>query len=179
MYLPPTWSGGEPSAQIWVDFPFFSCARVYSFSKHYIVLLLYSRSVSGCFSLVDVTPCLLMCRCPIFVFLDFSRCLLISFLVRPGHVFRNPCLVVLMRLVVVGMNSAACKYCASYDFDVCAIMLFITAAGCWVFRGTSHIPVSLFLVPSILILLDRPLCPHSMLIIGWQCSIPEQLLQGH
>ena len=36
----------------------------------------------------------------------------------------------LRRLVVVGMNSAACKYCDSSDFDVSARMVFITADGC-------------------------------------------------
>ena len=36
----------------------------------------------------------------------------------------------LMRLAVVGLNSAACKHCVSFGFDVFARMLFITAAGC-------------------------------------------------
>ena len=31
----------------------------------------------------------------------------------------------------------------------------------------------------ILLLLERPLFTHGMLIIGWRCSIPEQCLQGH
>ena len=37
------------------------------------VLLLSSRSVSGGFSLVDFSHCLLTQMCPIIVFLDFSR----------------------------------------------------------------------------------------------------------
>ena len=94
------------------------------------VLILSFSSISGLFSLVGCRPCLLMCRCTIFMFLDFSRCLLIVFLVRPVHVFRKPCLVALVRIAVVDMNSDACKYCASYGFDVCSRMLFITAAGC-------------------------------------------------
>ena len=36
----------------------------------------------------------------------------------------------LTRLTVVGMNNDSCKYRASYGFDVCAIILFIAAAGC-------------------------------------------------
>ena len=112
-----------------------------------LFFLLYSRSVSGGFSLVDFIPCLLMCKCPIVVFLDFYRCLLISFLVRLGHIFRYPCLMALMILAVVGLNSAACEYCDSSGFDAWPIILLITAAGCWVSRVTSHISVFLFLVP--------------------------------
>ena len=94
------------------------------------VLLLSSRSVSGFFPLVDCNPFIIMCRCPIVVFLDFSRFFLMTFLARLGHIFRNPCLMGFARLSIVGINSAACKYCASYGFDVCSIILFITAAGC-------------------------------------------------
>ena len=36
------------------------------------VLLFSSSSVSGCFSLVDYSPYILMCRCPIVVFIDFQ-----------------------------------------------------------------------------------------------------------
>ena len=48
--------------------------------KKKMFLLLSSRSVYGGFSMVDFSPCLIMCMCPIVVFLDFSICLLISFL---------------------------------------------------------------------------------------------------
>ena len=74
------------------------------------VLILSSRSVSGGFFLVDYIPCLLMCRRRIVVFLDFSWYLLMSFSVRPGHVFMKPFLIALMRLTVVGLKSYACKY---------------------------------------------------------------------
>ena len=114
------------------------------------VFPLPSRSVLGGFYLVYCIPCLLMCRCTIFVFLDFLRCLLISFLLRHSYTFRNPCLVELMRLVVVGLNSAACKYCDSSVFDVCARKLFVTDSDCLVSRDTSQIPVFLFLVPLII-----------------------------
>ena len=36
------------------------------------ILLLYLRSVSGGFSLVDFRPCFIICRCPIVVFIDFQ-----------------------------------------------------------------------------------------------------------
>ena len=90
-----------------------------------------------------------MCRFPIAMFPFFSICLLISFLV-PRHVFRKPCLMDFIRLAVVGLNSAACKYCAGSGFYVCARMLFIIATGCWFYRGASHIPFFLFLVPLII-----------------------------
>ena len=80
--------------------------------------------------MVDCRPWLLMCRCTIVVFLYFLICLLISFSVSLGHIFRNPCLMALMILSVVGLKSSACSYCASSGFYVCAIMLFIVDAGC-------------------------------------------------
>ena len=98
--------------------------------QHATFFILSSRSVSGGFPLVDCSPCLLVCRCPIVMFLDFSRCLLINFSVRPGHVFNKTCLMALRILSVVGLNSDACKYCTSYGFDVCSIMLFITDYDC-------------------------------------------------
>ena len=38
-----------------------------------LVFILPYRYVLGGFSLVDCNPCLLMCRCTIFVFLDLSK----------------------------------------------------------------------------------------------------------
>ena len=35
-FFSPTWIGGEPSAYIWLFYPFFSCSKVYSCAKHYI-----------------------------------------------------------------------------------------------------------------------------------------------
>ena len=115
-----------------------------------LVFILSSRSVSGGFYLVDCNPYLLMCRCPIVVFLYLSRCFLISFSVRPGQVFMNPCLIALRRLAVVGLRSFACKYLASSGFEFFAIMLFTTFSDCCGPRGTSQIPVFLFLVPLII-----------------------------
>ena len=114
------------------------------------VLILSSGSVSGVFSLVDCNPCLLLFRCPIVVFIDFSRCFLISFSVRPGQVFRKPCLIALSILSVVVLKSATCKYCSSSDFEVCSRMLFTTFSEYCGPRGTSHIHVFLFLVPLII-----------------------------
>ena len=100
--------------------------------------------------MVYCTPCLLMCRCPIFLLLDFSRCFLISFSVRPGQVFRKTCLISLRRLDVVGLKIAACNYWDSSGFEVCVRMLFTKFSDCCGPRGTSHIPVFLFKAPLII-----------------------------
>ena len=50
---------------------------------------------------------LILCRCSIAVVLDFSKFLLISFSVIPGHLFRKHCFIALRRLDVVGIKSAA------------------------------------------------------------------------
>ena len=76
--------------------------------------------------------------------------LLDEFLFGPGHVFRKPCLIASRRLAVFGLNSDACKYYASSGLDICAIILFITVSDYFVPRGTSRIPVFLFLVPLII-----------------------------
>ena len=73
-----------------------------------------------------------------------------DFYVRPGQVFRKPCLVALRILAVVGLKSDACKYWDSSGFEVCARMLFTILSDCYVPRGTSHIPAFLFLVPFII-----------------------------
>ena len=112
--------------------------------------ILSSKSVSGGLSLVDFSPCLLMCRCTIVVFLDFSRYFFMSFSVRPGHIFRKPCLIYLRRIAEVQMKSDACKYCASSGFEVCARILCTKFSDCYVPRGNSHISVFLFLVPLII-----------------------------
>ena len=121
------------------------CYGPHFFNKLHF-LILSSRSVSGVFSLVDFNPCLLMCRCPIILLLDFSRCLLMSFSVRPGHIFRKPCLIVLRVISVVDLKSTACKYWASYSFKVFSIIFFTTFSDFCDPRGTSNIPVFLFLV---------------------------------
>ena len=113
------------------------------------VVILSSRYVSGGFSLVDFNPCLLMCKYPIVAFLDLSRCFLINFSVKPGQVFRKPCLIPLRRLAVVEIKSSACKYLASSGFEVSARMYFTTFSDCCGLRVPSHIPVFLFLVPLI------------------------------
>ena len=114
------------------------------------VLLLSYRSVSGGFYLVYCRPCLLMCRCLIVVLLDFSICLLISFSVRPGHLFREPFFIAMRRLVFFGMKSDAYKYCDCSGLYVWSIMLFLTDFYCCVSRVTSHITVFLFMVPLII-----------------------------
>ena len=100
--------------------------------------------------MVDRNPCLLMCKCPIVLFLDLLRCFLIIFSVRPSQVFRKPCIISLRGLAVVGLNSAAYKYLASSGFEVCARMLFTNFSDFCGPRGTSYIPVLLFLVPLII-----------------------------
>ena len=71
---------------------------------------------------------ILVCRCNIFVLLYFSRCLLVIFSVRPGQVFREPCLVALRSLDAVGMKISELSYCASYGLVVYSRMLFVTAS---------------------------------------------------
>ena len=113
-------------------------------------LIFYSRYVSGGFSLVDCNPCLLLCRCPIVVFLDFSRCFLMSFSVRPGHVFRKSCLIALRRLAVVGMKSSACKYWASYVLKFmpeCCLPHFLIVVPPWelpIFMSSCYGPFDYF-----------------------------------
>ena len=113
------------------------------------VLIFYSKSVPGGFYLVDCSSYLLMCRCPMVLFLYFPRCFLMSS-VRPVRVFRKPCLIASRRIAVVGLKSAACKYWTSSGFEVYSRMFFTTFYDCCVPRGTSHIPVFLFLVPLII-----------------------------
>ena len=88
-----------------------------------------------------------MCKYPIVLFLNFSRCFLRSFPMRPGQVFRKPCLIAFRILAVVELKSAACKYLSSCGFDVYARMLFTTFYDFCGPRGTSHIPIFWFLVP--------------------------------
>ena len=52
-------------------------------------------------------------------------------------------------IAVVGLKSAAYKYLASYGFEFCARMFFTTFSDCCGPRGTSHVPVFLFLFPLI------------------------------
>ena len=73
-----------------------------------------------------------------------------SFSVRPGHVFRIPCLIALRILAVVGLKISACKYWASSGFEVCARIFSTKFSDFCVPRGNSHIPVLLFLVPLII-----------------------------
>ena len=114
------------------------------------VFILSYRSLSGVLSLVDYNPCIFMCRCPIVVFLYFSRSFLMSFSVRTGQVFRKYFLVDLRILAVVGLKSAAIKYWDRFGFEVCARMFFTTFSDCCGPRGTSHTPVLLFMVPLII-----------------------------
>ena len=91
-----------------------------------------------------------MCRCPIVVFINFSRCLLMKFSVILVQVFWKPFLIALKRLDVVGMKNEACIYCDSYSFVVWAMMLFSITSDCCVSRGNHHIKVCLFLVTFII-----------------------------
>ena len=100
--------------------------------------------------MVNCSLCLLMCMCTIVVFLDFSRCFLMSFFMRHVQVFRKPFLVALITLAAFGLKSSACKYWASYGCEFCDRMLFTTFSDCCVPRLTYHIPVFLFLIPLII-----------------------------
>ena len=126
-------------------FPLLCCNRFHGCAKHYIFLF-SSRSVYGGFSLVDCSPCLLVWRCPIFLFLDFSRCFLMSFSMRPGQVLGKSCLVALRRLAV-GMKSDTWRYCVSSGLVVWSRMSFSTTSDCCVSKETSQVLICLFLVP--------------------------------
>ena len=115
-----------------------------------LVLIFSCRSVSWGFYLVDYNPCLIMWRCHIVVFPDFSRYFLISLSVRSSQVFRKPFLIAMRRLSFVGMKSASCKYWSSYGFEVFTRILFTTFSDCCGPRGTYHIPVFLFMFPLII-----------------------------
>ena len=56
--------------------------------------------------MVDFSTCLIMCRCPIVVLIDFLGCFLTRFHVRPGKVLRKSCFIALISLAVVGLKSA-------------------------------------------------------------------------
>ena len=76
--------------------------------------------------MVDCSPCRLMWRCPVVIFIHFYICFLINTSVRPGHVLSKPILVALMRIADVGLNSVTWKYCASSGLVVWDRMLFTT-----------------------------------------------------
>ena len=92
-----------------------------------------------------------MCRCTIFLSIHFSVCLLMSSSVRPFQVLRKPCLIALVRFAIVGMKSAARRYCHISGLGVWTIMLFATIYYCCFYRVTYHIPVCLFLLIFIII----------------------------
>ena len=102
-----------------------------------------------------------------------------QFYLRPGQVFRKPCLIALRILAIVGLKSAACKYLASSSFEVCARMLLTTFSDFCVPRGTSHIPVLLFLVP---LIISSPLfwmeiaCLSSMMVHPSSHKTPNYII---
>ena len=84
--------------------------------------------------------------------------------VRPGKVFRFPCLVALRRLDFVGIKIDAWRYCASSGLVVWSRMLIVTDSV-FFYRGNYHIPVCLFLVPLIFS------CPFFWTDISWLSSV--------
>ena len=133
------------------SFPFLCSNRVNSCRKHcFFVLLFFFWSLSGDFSQIDCSPCLIVWRCPIVLFFDFLRCLLMIFYLRHGQVISKPCLIALSRLDVVGIKSAAWMYCVSSGLVFWSIMLFFTASDCCISRGASTILFCFFLVPFII-----------------------------
>ena len=100
--------------------------------------------------MADYSTCLLICRFLIFIFIDILICLLVSFYVITGQVFREPFFIAMRRLVFFGVKSDAYKYCDCSGLYVWSIMLFLTDFYCCVSRVTSHITVFLFMVPLII-----------------------------
>ena len=76
--------------------------------------------------MIDFSPCLLMCRCPIVIFITFYICFFINTSMRPVQVLRKPCFITLRRTIVFGLKSAAWKYCAGSGLVVWARILFST-----------------------------------------------------
>ena len=91
-----------------------------------------------------------MCKCTIVVFLDFSRCFLVIFYVRPSQVLSKPYLIALRRLAVVGLKQNFGGTVLVLVLAVWARMLFSIASDCCVSRGTFHITPCLFMVPFII-----------------------------
>ena len=135
------------SAYIGVNFPSFVVLGSTVLQKTIFVFPMSSKSVSGGFYMIGFSPCIPMFRCPIVLFIDFYICLLMSFSVRLAQVLRKPCWILLRSVSVVGLKSDAWIYCASSGLFVYSRMPFATISDFCVSRGTSHIPVCLFLVP--------------------------------
>ena len=111
-----------------------------------MVLHLSYSSVCGVFFLAYLINFCIKNMCHIFMFISFYICFLINPSARPIHVLIKPILIDLGSIVVVGLNSAAWKYCDNYSLVVWSRILFSTVFDCCVTRGASHIPVCLFLV---------------------------------
>ena len=113
-----------------------------------MILMGLSEFLENCGSILlaclDLLAGVFLCVC------TFSRCFLMIFSVRPVQVFRKLCLIAFRRIAVVGLKSDACKYWDSSGFEVCARMLFTKFSDFFGPRGTSQIPVFLFLVPLII-----------------------------
>ena len=119
--------------------------------------------------MADYSTCLLICRFLIFIFIDILICLLVSFYVITGQVFREPFFIALSRLADVGMKSDAWRYCASSGLVVWSRMLFARTSDFVVSKGNSHIPVCLFLVPFIIF------CPFFLTDISYFSSVMVHL----
>ena len=100
--------------------------------------------------MVDCSTCLLMCSCPIVVFLDFFKMLLDNLFCEACPSLQELCLIALSRLAVVELKSAAWRNCDSYGLVVWDRKSFVAASECCVSRGTSPISFCLFLVPFII-----------------------------
>ena len=103
--------------------------------KTTLVLHLSSRYVSGGLFLVYYSPCLIMCRFPIVVFIYFSILFFVNPSLRPGQVLSKPIFIYLRMLVVVELKSVTCKYCAGSSLVVWSIMLFTTIFDFFCLRG--------------------------------------------
>ena len=85
-----------------------------------------------------------------FCILEFFKVFRDDLFCEAQSILQKTCLIALSRLVVVGLKSVACKYWTSSGFEVCTRILFTKFSNFCVSRGTSHIPVFLFLVPLII-----------------------------
>ena len=111
------------------------------------VIVGYSCIVRSC-RLVDLRLILVWLRLPLAVTVDGGRCLLISSIVKFGHVLKYPFLIIWRIVFLTGINSVVWYHCSISGLIISAIRLFYdllvgVGIGCGVVdRCTCHIPAT-------------------------------------
>ena len=97
----------------------------------------------------------------------------------PGQVFNKPCLIALRRLSVVGLKIDVLLYCASSGLGFWSRIIFVTSSDCYVYRGSYHVPVCLFLVPFIIpcqVLWIAISCLYSVMVHSSSHKTPNDII---